>query len=301
MSRPNEPGGPGTDALQFDRAEPSDEGLGGPSCRECNASIRDEYYDVAGNVVCPSCLVRRGRFRARWIRGLKALLLGSVAAAVGAGIYRMILFSTGWNFSLVAILVGYMVGGAVRSGSDDRGGRIYQLLAVFLTYSALVGMFLPSFWKALASRSRNEKVAEKRVDKKEAREAKIDPNRKPGANPTDPPARSDSGPRPGAAAAGAGAEGKPRPSAPDANGRPDPPGGRPGRRSPWELVYLLGMLLITTLMLIGLVYSIPVLVGFHSPISLLIFACALWQAWIMTRASELPVTGPYRIRRSGTA
>ena len=79
---------------------------------------------------------------------MKAFLFGSIAATVGAAVYRMILFGTGWNIGLVAVVVGYMVGGAVRTGSGERGGRFYQFLAVFLTYSAIVGMFVPEFWQA---------------------------------------------------------------------------------------------------------------------------------------------------------
>jgi len=38
----------------------------------------------------------------------------------------------------VAVVVGVLVGGAVRKGSNGRGGWRYQLLAMFLTYSAVV-------------------------------------------------------------------------------------------------------------------------------------------------------------------
>ena len=62
------------------------------------------------------------------------------------------------------------------------------------------------------------------------------------------------------------------------------------------VLYLLFMLLLTVVLLIGLLYCGPVIIGIHSPISLLIFGIALWQAWKMTRASEMPVTGPYRVR-----
>jgi hypothetical protein len=57
------------------------------------------------------------------------------------------------------------------------------------------------------------------------------------------------------------------------------------------------MLILTLVLLLGLVYSIPVVVGVQSPISLLIFGIALWQAWMMNRTAEPPVTGPYRFLR----
>ena len=62
------------------------------------------------------------------------------------------------------------------------------------------------------------------------------------------------------------------------------------------LLYLLGMLLLTLVLMVGLMYLIPLYVGFHNPISLLIFGFALWEAWKMNRASDATVTGPYRVR-----
>ncbi len=50
---------------------------------------------------------------------------------------------TGYEFGLIAILVGYAVGIAVRRGSSGRGGWPYQLLAVGLTYASIVGSYLP--------------------------------------------------------------------------------------------------------------------------------------------------------------
>jgi len=81
---------------------------------------------------------------AGWNRGssggrfAKALGLGLGAAVLGAGIYFGIAALTGYEFGLVAIVVGVLVGGAVRTGSNGRGGRRYQLLAMFLTYTAVV-------------------------------------------------------------------------------------------------------------------------------------------------------------------
>ena len=37
---------------------------------------------------------------------------------------------TGWNIGLVAIVVGFMVGGAVRKGTGNRGGMLYQFLTL---------------------------------------------------------------------------------------------------------------------------------------------------------------------------
>ena len=126
--------------LQFDRAErtaPS----GGATCAFCKQPISSTYYEINGQVTCQRC---RGQVLAAWNRGspgrrfAKALGLGAAAAAVGAAVYFGIEALTGYEFGLVAIVVGLLVGGAVRKGSSGRGGWRYQALAMFLTYSAIV-------------------------------------------------------------------------------------------------------------------------------------------------------------------
>src|SRR2546422_2854982 len=57
--------------------------------------------------------------------------------SLGAGLYFGIEAATGYELGLVAVVVGLMVGGAVRKGSNGRGGWRYQALAMFLTYCAV--------------------------------------------------------------------------------------------------------------------------------------------------------------------
>lgn len=126
--------------LQFDRAERAAPG-GGASCALCKQPIASTYYEINGHVTCQRC---RGQILAAWSKGspgsrfAKALGLGAAAAVLGAGVYFAIEALTGYEFGLVAIVVGLLVGGAVRKGSNGRGGWRYQLLAMFLTYSAVV-------------------------------------------------------------------------------------------------------------------------------------------------------------------
>src|SRR5256886_13346479 len=111
------------------------------ACALCRQPVATSYYEVNGNVSCQRC---RNQVMARWNRGssgrrfAKALGLGFAAAALGAGIYFGVAALTGYEFGLVAIVVGVLVGGAVRKGSNGRGGWRYQLLAMFLTYTAVV-------------------------------------------------------------------------------------------------------------------------------------------------------------------
>ena len=127
-------------SLQFDHVE-RDGSASSLTCAACSQAIATSYYEVNGNVTCQRC---RNQVMAGWNRGssggrfARALGLGFGAAVVGAGIYFGIAALTGYEFGLVAIVVGVLVGGAVRKGSNGRGGRRYQLLAMFLTYTAVV-------------------------------------------------------------------------------------------------------------------------------------------------------------------
>ena len=127
-------------SLQFDHVE-RDGRAPALACAVCNQSIATSYYEVNGHVTCQRC---RSQVMAGWNRGssgsrfTKALGLGFAAAALGAGIYFGIAALTGYEFGLVAVVVGVLVGGAVRKGSNGRGGWRYQLLAMFLTYTAVV-------------------------------------------------------------------------------------------------------------------------------------------------------------------
>ncbi len=124
--------------LQFDRAEPTTAAAAGPgSCTVCKQPLVGSYYAINGRAVCASC---RDKVAQHATSGsfVTALLLGIGAAIVGAGIFFGIEALTGYVFGLVAVVVGLLVGGAVRKGSRGIGGWRYQALAIALTYLAVV-------------------------------------------------------------------------------------------------------------------------------------------------------------------
>ena len=147
--------------IQFDRAE--FKGEAAPmACASCGSAIRSAYYQVGQAITCEQCRWRidtedgtgsaAGRF-------LKATVLGVVAAAVGAGIYYAVRALTGYEFGLIAIVVGLLVGGAVRMGSGQRGGVPYQVLAMFLTYASIVSTFIPDILKLVRDQAGAEPPA----------------------------------------------------------------------------------------------------------------------------------------------
>lgn len=132
-----------SEGLQFDRAETP---AGPPPCTVCNQTIGGTYYDINGKVLCELCRhgveqsLARGSSVSRFTR---AFFYGLGAAVVGAGIYYAVLALTGYQVGIVAVVVGWLVGEAVRRGSGGRGGWAYQTLAVFLTYGSIVSTYVP--------------------------------------------------------------------------------------------------------------------------------------------------------------
>ena len=138
--------------VQFDRAE-YDSAPGPAECAECNQALAGHYYDVNGQTVCERC---RYQIEAAFTAGsgagrfMRAIGAGIVAAVLGAALYYGIAALTGFEFGLIAIVVGYGVGAAVRWGANGRGGWLYQTLAIVLTYLAIVSTYIPPIMAELS-------------------------------------------------------------------------------------------------------------------------------------------------------
>src|SRR5262249_21022939 len=142
--------------LQFQKAEfvsPRQQFV----CDFCRTVIADTYYHVGGAVTCPSCaqprLLIQGRPEGRGTF-LKAALFGAGAAFAGSILYFLVSL-TGFQFSIIAIVVGVMVGKAIRYVTRGRSSLRYRLLAVFLTYAAITTSSLPSMIAAAGKRKHN--------------------------------------------------------------------------------------------------------------------------------------------------
>ena len=158
MPDPNSAFKPGAE-LQFEKAEfvSADPGL---RCAGCQSQISDSYYDVSGAVTCPTCAEHRRFFQAKPEGGgtfLRAALFGFGAAVLGSVIYALVSL-TGFQFSIVAILVGILVGKAIRHVTQGRSSRRYQVLAVVLTYGAITTSYVPGI---IADAIQKEKAAAK--------------------------------------------------------------------------------------------------------------------------------------------
>ena len=131
--------------VQFDRAE-YETAPGQAACAECNQPLAGYYYDVNGQTVCERCryaIEAKSTGGSRAGRLLRATGAGVVAAALGAALYYAISALSGYEFGLIAIVVGFAVGTGVKWGSNGRGGWLYQTLAMGLTYLAIVSTYIP--------------------------------------------------------------------------------------------------------------------------------------------------------------
>jgi hypothetical protein len=120
--------------------------VGTAPCAECRGPIVDTYFESDAGVICAACHTRIARALGNQPadgRLFRALGFGAGAAIVGAAIYFAILALTGRDLSVVVLLVGLLVGKAVRLGARSRGGRGYQWLAIGLTYLAIASTYLP--------------------------------------------------------------------------------------------------------------------------------------------------------------
>jgi hypothetical protein len=138
---------PSVDALQFRRAQPigTTESSADRSCAACKQLITGEYYQVQNQVICPSCAARiqAGQQSQKRVPLFRAVIYGAGAALAGCVLYAIPL-ALGFQIGIVALVVGWMVGRAIRTGAYGVGGRPQQILAVALTYFAISTSFFPA-------------------------------------------------------------------------------------------------------------------------------------------------------------
>jgi hypothetical protein len=142
-----------TGDLQFDKAEPAAGQPAAPAaCATCQRPLASVYYQVNGRPACERC---KAQLEYDQMSGsavsnvVRAGAFGLLAALAGGAIWYAVRATTGYEVGLIAIVVGVMVGGAVRAGCRRRGGVAYQVLAVVLTYFGICVQYVPDIIKAI--------------------------------------------------------------------------------------------------------------------------------------------------------
>lgn len=271
--------------MQFDVAERVEGPATVPTCATCGSAIASTYFERGGAIVCPACRERMlaGREQGtRLSRFGRAALFGSGAAIAGALLWYGVSKLTGYQFSLIAIVIGYGVGWAVRFGSFARGGWAYQALAIFLTYSAIVSTYLPAIAEAM------EGAAPAELATAGAPIADADPEAVlQGEEPSElaPPA---------APLAGSEAPADLPAAPPNDDSRPPVPASEDALADVGCIGFLIGVV-----MLAGILYAAPFLAGFDNFIGWIILAFGVYEAWKLNRAETLLFEGPFRLATAG--
>lgn len=148
--------------MQLDRADFVEPASADAVCGVCNESLRGHYFDINGKMTCERCRYNvEAELSQQGGAGgfFKAAFAGLGVAAVGSAVYYGVREATGYEFGLISILVGYGVGVAVRWGSRAKGGWVYQSLAIFLTYMAIVSTYVPAVFQEIGKQAEQEKTA----------------------------------------------------------------------------------------------------------------------------------------------
>jgi hypothetical protein len=259
---------PQTDAsLQFDRAV-SAAGDAGPTsdaivCAACNSTVRTWYYDVEGAPHCAGCKQKAERNSGAvrdWGLTLRASVFGLGAAIAGALIYFGVIAITQFEIGIVALLIGWMVGWALRKGAGGRGGRRLQVIGAALTYFAVALAYLPLVIKADIDGGISA-----------AAQAQLSSDDDSAPNEVDQPAISD------------------------VERTVEPPPFTAGSTADVNPFFAIGLVLVFSL---GLPLFV-ILGSFPSGlISALIIGIGMHQAWSMTRAASLTIAGPFKVGRA---
>ena len=132
--------------LSFGKAEFTTAGGAQPAeCGFCKQALVGAYYLFASRPTCERCKTQYELSQASDSGGrfLRAAVFGALAAAAGSILWYTVRVLSGYEVGLIAVVVGLMVGRAVRVGSRHRGGPLYQALAMALTYVGICGQYVP--------------------------------------------------------------------------------------------------------------------------------------------------------------
>jgi ribosomal protein L7/L12 len=279
--------------LQFEKVDPPAVSAPAGACSACKGPLTGAYFAVNRRPICATCkdgilaATTGGSGSRRFVR---ALGFGLAGAAVGSGIYFAVLALTGYELGLVAILVGWIVGVAVKKGSDGRGGWAYQLLAIALTYTAIVTTYIPLIVRELTAGETSKRHYQVSVgdlgDNRDtvireihaatglglAKVKALIDQRAPIEHLTKPAAEALA-----RKITGLGADAVVKDSLDGDE--------QPGRA---DLALALAMLL-------ALAAVVPFLAGPENILGWIIIAVALYEAWKQNRRTQLEITGPFQV------
>ena len=166
--------------LQFQHAEPiapvDAAPQSGPECVVCHQPTGENYYHAQGHVVCPGCAgrIQIGQQAPPALSLVRAALYGGAAAFAGFLLYVLVAVLFNLEIGIIAILVGWMVGKAIRHASNGLGGRPQQILAVTLTYFAISTSYIPVMIYQYVKSPSGQEMARKQSAELEQRKGQVE-------------------------------------------------------------------------------------------------------------------------------
>lgn len=127
-----------SDELQFEEAEYDAPPQMPTACAACQSDLGASFWvENRRYALCGSCKAEREADQGGGMASLARGFALGLVAAVGAGaLWGVITAVTGFNIGLIAIAVGFAVAVGIQAGAG-RGGWMYQVMAVALTYFAI--------------------------------------------------------------------------------------------------------------------------------------------------------------------
>lgn len=301
----------GSTDLQFDRADYATAPAAAPACALCQRPIDAAYFEANGQVTCAGCkdrIVAAHAGSAGPAGLVKAAGAGLAGGIAGALLYYAVSALTGYEIGLIAVVVGMLVGKAVRWGSGDRGGPAYQAMAIAITYISIVSTYVP-FLIAEAMREPVTANAPAEAGGATTGGTTADSTTPAASAPagsaatSSNAAASDTAALSAAAPAGSGAStsaaSTPAASTPAAS---TPAASAPAASSSTAAEEPLtepplsgGQVLLGLLMALGIILALPFLAGFQNIIGLAIIGFALFEAWKINRRATLQIAGPFTL------
>jgi hypothetical protein len=246
------------DDLQFDKAEYSGATSEAPPtvCAPCQNVLAGEYFHVNEQPFCATCKteVEQVLGGSPGPAGFVKAALGGVGGGIaGALLYYLVLALTGYEIGIIAIAVGFLVGKGVRWGTGNRGGRLYQAMAVGLTYVAIVSTYVPAVVRGLREADTTPPSASAPVERAAV----------PGSTPAAAPAAT-----PAVTPAATASPGGDEPITP--------------------VAVFVGLAVFAVLIL-----ALPFLGGFANILGLVIIGIGVYEAWKINRRVPLVIAGPF--------
>jgi len=172
---------------QFGTAEYSRK-PGADTCQSCGAAISDRYFRINGALACPICADRAqaGMSKDTHTAFVRGITFGFGGAILGLIVYAAFGILSGFVIGYVSLAVGWIVGKAIKKGSNGIGGLRYQIGAVILTYAAVSLAAVPV---GISQYLKSEKAHKTVIHSPQIATAEADPTVqvRPSSTPTPPP------------------------------------------------------------------------------------------------------------------